>query len=116
MNSKVVSREELKLKDDPKLLSPPAVDEPLYQCGTAVTVLSYEINAKIEIEIAGSILPSVTGGFPMPNGVSVALPNPLVAGQKVRAQTNNPNCHERLVSSCDSTRSHQGLPSWASTP
>jgi hypothetical protein len=86
MKSKVVNRERLELKDDPHFLSPPIVDEPLYQCATTVTVLSYAPNAKIEVEVAGSILPSVPGGLPWPNGISIKLPNPLVAGQKVKAR------------------------------
>lgn len=86
MDSKIVNRRELELEDDPSFLSPPIVDEPLYQCATAVTVLSYVPDAEIEVEIDGSVLPGIPGNFPLPDGVSVPLPNPLVAGQSVRAR------------------------------
>ena len=86
MNSKVVNRRRLDFKDDPKFLSPPVVAEPLYQCATAVTVHSYEPDAEIAIKVDGSIVVSVPGGFPWPNGTTIALPNPLVAGQKVQAR------------------------------
>ena len=86
MNSKIVKRGRLDVKDDPKFLSPPLLVEPLYQCATAVVVVSFAPNAKLAIEVDGSIVANVPGGFPIPNGVTVSLPNPLVAGQKVRAR------------------------------
>jgi hypothetical protein len=86
MGSKVVNRKRLELKDDPTLLSPPQVDEPLYQCATAVTVRGYVPNATVEVQANGTTVASVPGGAPWPNGVTIPLPNPLVAGDKVRAR------------------------------
>ncbi|WP_440947795.1 hypothetical protein ACSAZL_05970 [Methanosarcina sp. T3] len=86
MDSKVVNRNELELEDDPSFLSPPIVEEPLYQCATAVTVYSYVPDAEIEIEVDGSVLPGVPGSFPLPNGVSIPLPDSLIADQIVRAR------------------------------
>jgi hypothetical protein len=86
MTSKVVNRKELKLKDDPKLLSPPILDEPIYQCAIAVTVRGYVANATIEVRVNGTTVASVPGGAPWPNGITVVLPNPLVAGDKVRTR------------------------------
>ncbi len=85
MTSKVVNRKELKLKDDPKLLSPPSVDQP-YQCGISVTVRGYVTDAKVEVQVNSVTVASVPGGTPWPNGITVPLPNPLVAGDKVRAR------------------------------
>jgi hypothetical protein len=81
-----VERERIRLKDNPKLISPPSVD-PAWQCGTAVVVRGFIGDAKLDIEVAGSIV--VTGfaaGFPQPNGALVPLPAALVAGQKIRAR------------------------------
>lgn len=86
MDSKIVNRKELELKENPTFLSPPVVDEPLYQCANAVTVFSYVPEAMIEVEINGVILPGVPGGFPLPSGLSIQLPEPLTAGLKVRAR------------------------------
>lgn len=86
MKSQVVERGRLKLEENRELLSPPVVVEPLYQCGTAVTVRSYVPDAEIEIRVGGSIVATASGGFPWPHGVTVQLPDPLVAGKKVRAR------------------------------
>ena len=86
MTSKVVSRKELRLKGDPKLLSPPILHEPIYQCAIAVTVRGYVTDAKIDVQVNGATVATVSGGSPWPNGVTIPLPNPLVAGDKVRAR------------------------------
>ena len=86
MNQREVDRKRLKLKNDPKLLSPPIVVAPLYQCATSVTVVAFVPHAKVKVEIAGSIVASVTVEFPLPDGVTIPLPSALVAGQTVRAR------------------------------
>ena len=86
MNSKVVERERLDLQENPEFLSPPVIVEPLYQCATTVTVQSYAPGAEIEIEVEGSIVATEPGGSPWPNGVTISLPNPLTAGETVRAR------------------------------
>jgi hypothetical protein len=85
MDSTIVNRERVQVKENPKLLSPPVISEPLYQCAIAITVLAYEAGAKIELEIDGTVMPSVPGGFPLPDGVTIPVA-PLVKGQKVRAR------------------------------
>jgi hypothetical protein len=76
----------LDLKDDRQLISPPIV-APLYQCATAVTVTGYLPQARLDVQVAGStVINDAPGGFPMPNGATLPLPDPLVAGQKVRAR------------------------------
>lgn len=86
MDSKTVPREKLGLEDDEKLLSPPWLAEPLYQCATAVTVYGFVAHAEIEVKVAGSVVITQTVGFPEPQGATLALPAALVAGQKVRVR------------------------------
>src|SRR5205807_9440868 len=84
MNAKVVKRPD-NLKEDRKLLSPPVIEQPLYQCAVSVTVTAYEPNATIDVDVSGTVT-SAAGGFPFPNGVTIGLPAALVAGQKVKAR------------------------------
>lgn len=86
MDEKVVERDRLDLKDDRELLSPPWLWEPLYQCAAAVTVFGFDPHADVDIEVDGSLVVSETVGFPEPVGATLTLPNPLVAGQNVRAR------------------------------
>src|SRR5260370_34943404 len=89
MNARVVNRPET-LKENRKLRSPPIIEQPLYQCAVSVTVLAYEPNATIDVDVSGTIT-SAPGGFPVPNGVTVHLPAALVAGEIVRARTKVPS-------------------------
>lgn len=77
---------ELKLEET-RRLSPPIVAEPLYQCASAVTVFGFVPTAMLDIEVNGAIvLAGVPGGFPQPNGATLALPAALAAGDAVRAR------------------------------
>jgi hypothetical protein len=81
-----VPRERLKLKDT-RLLSPPIVGAPLYQCATAVAVYGFVVDAQLDLQVNGvTVLAGVPGGFPQPQGALLALPTPLVAGDVVRAR------------------------------
>ena len=81
-----VSRERLRLKDDPQTISPPMLDAP-YQCAKIVVVRGFIANATLDVEVAGAVVVSgFPGGFPSPNGAVVPLPSALVAGQTVRAR------------------------------
>lgn len=86
MDETVVKIEELGLKPDRELLSPPWIAGPLYQCATTVTVWGFLPHATIDVEVDGTIVASGTAGFPEPQGERVPLPGPLVTGQQVRAQ------------------------------
>lgn len=86
MDKNEVNRQRLDIKDNPEFISPPYLEEPLYQCATAVTVRGFIPHAKIDIEVDGSIVVSQTAGFPEPSGQSFDLPSELVAGQVVRAR------------------------------
>jgi dienelactone hydrolase len=77
----------LKLQDDEKLLSPPIVAEPLYGCATAVKVIGFEAHALLTVQVDGTtVVNNAPGGFPLPDGAMLPLPNPLKPGQKVRAR------------------------------
>lgn len=82
-----VPRDHLKLRDDRKVISPPYLDVPLYQCATAVTVLGFNPQAKLDVEVAGVIVVhAFAAGFPQPNGATIPLPAPLVKNQDVRVR------------------------------
>jgi dienelactone hydrolase len=82
-----VPRDKLHLRDDKGLLSPPIITEPLYGCAKTVNITGYVPDATLDVEVNGAI---VVNGFPghspAPYGATIHLPNPLVAGQKVRAR------------------------------
>ena len=46
---------EVQLKDNPQLISPPIIKEPVYGCANSVTFLSFEPHVEIDIEIDGVI-------------------------------------------------------------
>src|SRR5690348_4046635 len=80
-----VPRDRVNLQDN-EAISPPIIG-PLYQCSRVVQVRGYLPLALIDIEIAGAIqVTGYPGDYPMPSGVRVPLPAPLVAGQVVRAR------------------------------
>jgi hypothetical protein len=85
MDQKEVSRERLKLKEKPNLLSPPYL-APCYQCATAVTVYGFVPHATIDIEVAGAVVVTQVVGFPQPVGATIPLPAPLASGQSIRAR------------------------------
>ncbi|QNE73250.1 hypothetical protein F0344_34270 [Streptomyces finlayi] len=86
MDAKIVERKGLQLAEDPRLLSPPRVDQPVYQCATSVVVFDYVPGADVEVEVDGVGAPVVNGGCPWPLGVTVPLPGALAATQEVRAR------------------------------
>lgn len=77
-----------KLKlEETRPLSPPLLDEPLYQCASAVTVLGFVPQAKLDVQVGGvTVIADAPGGFPQPQGATLTLPAPLVAGEQVRAR------------------------------
>lgn len=85
MGQQVVDIGQLKLRDNPELLSPPRLVE-LYQCAVAVTVFDFLPHAEIDIEVDGAVVVTQQVGFPEPVGATLPLPAPLVAGQTVRAR------------------------------
>src|SRR6202162_4777093 len=88
MKATIIRRPE-KLRNDRRFLSPPVIEEPLYQCAVSVTVLSYEPHATIDVNVNGTVT-TVPGGFPFPNGVTIGLTSALIVGQKVKARQRRP--------------------------
>lgn len=79
--------EKLRLKDDPKLISPPIVAAPLYGCAKGVQVVGFLPHALLDVQVDGAtVLAGFSGGFPLPDGAFIPLPAPLKVGQKVRAR------------------------------
>jgi hypothetical protein len=77
----------LDFQDDRKLISPPIVVAPLYQCATVVTIIGYLPGALLDVQVDGvTVITGAPGGFPMPNGATLPLPAALVAAQRVRAR------------------------------
>src|SRR5262245_34923364 len=85
MSQKEIRRREAHLDEDPKLLSPPVVVEPLYQCATVVQVLGGVSEAKIEVEVNGVVAGSGVVHVVLPYGITVVVPA-LKANDKVRAR------------------------------
>ena len=85
MSQREINRREADVKDDPKLLSPPVVVAPLYQCAIAVQVLGGVSDAKIEVEVNGAVVGSGVVGAVLPYGITIGVPT-LMANDKVRAR------------------------------
>jgi len=65
----IVPRDRLKLRDNPKLISPPTVVSPLYQCAKAVTIVGFIGNATLDVQVSGvTVVAGAPGGFPVPSG------------------------------------------------
>jgi hypothetical protein len=82
-----VPREQLKLNEGRRVLSPPYVASSLYACAKIVNVLGFVPNALLDVEIDGAVVAAgVPGGFPSPVGAVIVLPAALTVGQTVRAR------------------------------
>lgn len=84
--SNQLSRNEVQLKEDRKLISPPILIGPAYACSRVVKVISFIPFATIEVELNGAIAASQSAGFPEPNGALISLPSPLTGGEVLRAR------------------------------
>jgi len=85
MSQQEIDWREALVDDNPKLLSPPIVDEPLYQCGTAVQVLGGLAGAMVEVQVNGAPAGSGLVHALLPYGITVVVP-PLVVNDVVRAR------------------------------
>ena len=84
MQQREVDRQSIDLPGELEFLSPPIVAQP-YQCATVVQVSGYVSHAEIDVEVDGNIVATVSAGLPLPDGKLIELPDPLSAGQEVRA-------------------------------
>jgi hypothetical protein len=85
LSQQEINRKEAGVDDNPKLLSPPVVAEPLYQCATAVVIVSGVTDAKIEVDVNGASVGSGVVQTVLPYGITISVPK-LVANDKVRAR------------------------------
>ena len=82
-----IPRRQLDLRDDPGVLSPPILTQPLYGCAKAVNITGYVPDATLDVEINGAIVVAgFPGGSPSPSGAIIQLPSPLTPGQQVRVR------------------------------
>ena len=105
MSQQEIDRKEAGVDDDPNLLSPPIVVEPLYQCATAVVVLGAVTGAKIEVEVNGAAVGSAVVHTVLPYGITIVVPK-LVANDKVRARQQTATAKQllQLISDFDAQR------------
>lgn len=85
MSQQEIDRKQAGVDDNPKLLSPSVVMEPLYQCATAVVVTGGVTGATIEVEVNGTPVPSGFVHTVLPYGITIGVPK-LMANDKVRAR------------------------------
>ena len=108
MDQKTVQREEVRLKEDPNLLSPPYLAKP-YACATAVTVYGFVPHATIEVEVAGATV--VTQPVGPTAGRGDARTARGARGEPGGSrQADARHGAERLVRAGFGDRSHQGVP------
>lgn len=81
-----IPRNELDLKDNPEIISPPIVRRPVYACATAVTVVGFIPHANLELEVDGGVVATKNGGNPDWQGYTFVNLDPLEAGWIVRAR------------------------------
>ncbi len=86
MSQQEVNRREAGVDDNPKLLSPPVIVEPLYQCATAVVGVGGVTDATLEVEVNGASVGSGVVQTVLPYGITIGVPK-LVANDRVRAPT-----------------------------
>ena len=85
MSQQEISRREAGVDDNPKLLSPPVVVQPLYQCATAVVVTGGVLDATIEVQVNGATAGNGVVHAVLPYGITIPVPA-LVANDTVRAR------------------------------
>ncbi len=86
MSQQEISRREAGVDDDPKLISPPIIAEPLYQCATAVVVLGGVVGATIDVEVNGAPIANAVVQTTVPYGITIGVPAALVANDVLRAR------------------------------
>ncbi|HEX6700198.1 MAG TPA: hypothetical protein VF101_05650 [Gaiellaceae bacterium] len=81
------SRDEVRLSEGKRVLSPPYLATPIYACGTIVNVLGFAPDARLDVELDGTIVAAnFQAGAPYPVGAVVPLAAPLTVGQRLRAR------------------------------
>ena len=120
MDGKEVPRKRLELKDDRKLLSPPWLAEPLYQCANSGHgAAASSPHANVDVEVAGADRRQPAGRLvPEPNGATLVRCRPRSSPDRRSARASRPaGATERLVaapSSCATT--HRTIPAGPPRP
>src|SRR6516225_3253063 len=88
-----IPRDKARIEDNPRVISPPIITQPLYGCATAVNVTGYIPNATLDLEVDGVVVvPNWPGNSPTPWGAMIKLPVPFKTNQappqKVRTRQN----------------------------
>ena len=86
-----IPRDKAHIEDNPKILSPPIITQPLYGCAKAVNVTGYVPEATLDLEVDGAVVVNnFPGHSPTPFGALIKLPVPFNVNQapqqKVRAR------------------------------
>jgi len=72
-------------KDDRKVLSPPILQKPIYECADTVVVKGFVTGAKIKVYIGGTPPPTGSGTGITPSGEPFGVASPFTIGQVVTA-------------------------------
>jgi hypothetical protein len=77
-----IPRDKAHIEDDPQVLSPPIITQPLYGCAKSVNITGYVPNATLDLKVDGVVVRSnVPGGSPTPWGAVIKLPVPFTTNQ-----------------------------------
>jgi hypothetical protein len=102
------------LPDDPKVLSPPIIPEPLYDCAAAVIVQGFEPDSKIQILADGAPIGGGNGNAPWGQSFGVA---PKLTPNQVITATQSKNGTTSAPSKPVTVRSHtKDFPNGLLTP
>lgn len=88
-----IPRDKARIEDNPKVISPPIITQPLYGCAKSVNITGYIPNATLDLEVDGVVVvTNFPGGSPTPQGALIKLPTPFKVNQampqQVRARQN----------------------------
>jgi len=111
-----ISRKEVDLKEDPKIISPPILVGPSYACSSVVKVISFIPLATVEIELNGVVVLSTPVGFPEPNGAIIPLPSPLTGGEVLRARQKTATAISGWSNTITATKHQQDYPAGPPRP
>jgi len=73
-----VPRDKARIEDNPKVISPPIITQPLYGCAKSVNITGYIPNATLDLEVDGAVVvANFPGHSPTPEGALIKLPVPV---------------------------------------
>lgn len=86
-----IPRDKAHIEDNPNIISPPIITQPLYGCAKSVNITGYIPDATLDLEVDGVVVvANFPGNSPTPSGALIKLPVPFKTNQlppqKVRAR------------------------------